>query len=471
MAKRCIAITTVVILLFASSPVLSYAQDSDSYVNPVPGEVSGKPWWEGLDDPVLTSLIEQGLKGNPDLGAIQQRYKQAKAVALANLSPVLPQVTVEFSGREAAIESLGANTIQQMEMAGQDVPNSYRSGTAYLVGRLNLDLFGRNIMSHMAARRDALSSEHNRNSLATNLAVSIARAYYDILAGRERLQAVKTQIKANEELLELLQLRYERGDADGLDVLQQKQQLAATKTQLPIAEAVLENSKQQLAVLLGKAPRDQPKIPYGVLPEIITLAPTGRPSDLTANRPDVKAATAKLKGESLRKKSAIVNFLPDISFYAQGGEQATWINEKEQETVWEVGGTISIPIFQGIGNIANYRQSKAGENAARNDLRRTRLAAIQKVEAALTQQKSAKNQLKAFNAQQEAASIALQQSKSRYISGLTNYQSVLTALNSQQQAQFNLIEARVALIDARITLLDSVGGRWTGNLVNANVGE
>ena len=66
---------------------------------------------------------------------------------------------------------------------------------------------------------------------------------------------------------------------------------------------------------------------------------------------------------------------------------------------------------------------------------------------------------------------ALQQSTSRYVSGLTNYQAVLTALTTQQQAELNVIDARSDLVVTKIALLDAAGGRWMENLGEFNEGN
>lgn len=464
MAPHRLWVFFLIILFLAVAVTESRAEKNDSYLHPVEGKISQQPWWEQIGDPTLKNLIKQGLAGNPGLHVAQSRIAQAKAIAFQNLTPVLPKISVELSGRETAIEQLGSNTIEQLEMAGEDVPDSYQSASAMLVGQLEVDLFAKRIMNFMGSKKDAESSLQDRDTEATALAVTIAQVYYEMMAGQDRVQAVQTQIKANENLLELVRLRYERGDATGLDVLQQKQQLAATATQLPAAQAALETSEQQLAVLLGKRPLDKVDLPSKKIPDSTTEIPTGRPSDIINNRPELKSAAASLDAAIHRKNNAILTFLPTVQIYGQAGEQASYIIENEQNFVWEAGLTLSIPIFQGGANVANYRQARAAQQLARNQYKKKSLEAIQRVESAIISEKRAKQQLEAYNLQLEAATLALQQSKQRYVLGVTEFQSVLTALNSMQQAQLNMIEARVAKINARISLLDALGGPWTQNL-------
>ena len=111
-------------------------------------------------------------------------------------------------------------------------------------------------------------------------------------------------------------------------------------------EAVLEDLQkmQDTKHLLGRLPRDKPDLPERELPMFDTAIPSGRPSDLAAHRPDMKAANASLRAEKARKNSAILQFLPTFQLYGQTGEQAKYINENEDDFVWEVGATVSILI-------------------------------------------------------------------------------------------------------------------------------
>ena len=430
-------------------------------------EDSDLPWWYRMNDPVLVSLIDQGFLENPSLLTIQSRAKQAQALSWVNLAPVLPQVSIELSGREAAIESLGSNTIEQMERIGQDVPDSYRNGSAMLVGKLDLDLFGRNTLNFIGSRHDAKASAADSDKQATSLSRMIAHAYLEVLAGRERLSAVLEQIKANEELLTLIQLRYERGNASGLEVLQQRQQLASTSTLLPAAQAALALAGQQLAVLLGKSPSETIEIPEKTVPSIQVQAPGVDQPDLMISRPDLRAADARKDAQSARRNNAIVTFLPTVGLYGQAGEQATYIVDQEQEFVWEVGATISIPLFAGGRNVANYQQAQAAKNAARHDLRRAQLEAQQELDTLQTQKEQYTRQVQAYTLQLKAATDALGQSKSRYLSGLVDYQTVLLALNARQQAQLSLIDARLNQLKVQISNWDARGGQWTHDLCSS----
>jgi outer membrane protein TolC len=64
----------------------------------------------------------------------------------------------------------------------------------------------------------------------------------------------------------------------------------------------------------------------------------------------------------------------------------------------------------------------------------------------------------------EAARLAFQESRARYLAGLATYIQVLTATNAWQQAELTLLQARRDLLGLRIQLHAAIGGAWTRGL-------
>jgi len=59
------------------------------------GEWLGKRWWESFEDPVLTRLIEQGLRESPTLKLAEERLKAAAQVALQKKAALYPELDLE----------------------------------------------------------------------------------------------------------------------------------------------------------------------------------------------------------------------------------------------------------------------------------------------------------------------------------------------------------------------------------------
>ena len=62
---------------------------------------------------------------------------------------------------------------------------------------------------------------------------NVGAAWYDLVAAQERRTFVREQVRVGEDLLQVVTLRYEGGEASALDVLQQKQQLGTSGQPFP----------------------------------------------------------------------------------------------------------------------------------------------------------------------------------------------------------------------------------------------
>jgi len=296
------------------------------------------------------------------------------------------------------------------------------------------------------------------------LAGNIARAYYDVVAAQEQLALLHGQIETNRALLELTELRYLTSEATGLDVLQQRQQLAATEALVPGARALARTRQQQLTVLLGRDVDDEATVSAAQLPGLPPDPATGRPLDLLDNRPDLKASGLRLQAAGARKNASIQSFLPGLALSGQVGTQAMYVDEMETQETWGVGATLSLPLFQGTANWASFVEARAAAGSATATHEQAVRQAVQQVEGALFNEQEVGAQLDAYRRMLEASQLAFTEARERYAAGLTNYLTVLTAINAQQQAELNVLSAHRSLIDARIAVHESLGGPWTAGL-------
>ena len=74
---------------------------------------------------------------------------------------------------------------------------------------MEIDVFGRQTLSTIAAGKEAQASAEGRNATMRSLSAQIGAAWYDLVAAREQLQIIEQQVAAGQEMLELIELRYE----------------------------------------------------------------------------------------------------------------------------------------------------------------------------------------------------------------------------------------------------------------------
>jgi len=435
------------------------------------------PWWEAIDDPQLAPVLNEALANNGDLEAVRLRADAAHLGAQALWAPMLPTLSLDASGNLAPLDSLGFQfggltggaptggaavplPMQLAQAAKEKPPEVYYSGQAALSARLKIDL-GRSFMSQQAQASEADASEDDRDARALAIAQQVARAYYDLVFARQQVKLIEQQIATNQQVLDVIELRFQSGsDASALDVLQQRQNLAAIETMLPSARANVNVLGQQLASLMGREDGSPPTVAetFPAIPPLVDAAD----ADAIGGRPDIRAARTRLDAASTRERAAMLSFLPTFGLTAQAGQQAIVFDIEDPSTqpFWGAGASVSIPLFVGGQRWAQWQQAGRATSASRAQLRQLELRAAQVANAAALREDGLREQLEASKKQLTAAEVALDKSKERYLHGIAPYQAVQVALNSTLGSRLTVLSTHRQLVDARLQRLDAEGGQW-----------
>ncbi|MEO0811628.1 MAG: TolC family protein, partial [Myxococcota bacterium] len=344
------------------------------------------------------------------------------------------------------------------------------SGNAGINAQWQIDIWGQSYLAYRAAELQRDASTGDRDGVSLALANQVAAAYFDVVLAKNSIALVQEQIDANRRLLELIELRFERGDSTGLDVLQQKQQTHAREAELPPLRSQLRAAELRLTLLVGEAPNAGEAQTASALPPLPLAPALGSPQDLVDHRPDLRAALRRAEAASKQASSALRVHLPTLS--ANGSYQVNYFRLDEGNTVrdWRGGLNLSLPLFSGFGDSAQVSEARASESNAVNALSQSFLTAVQEVENAAVNERELSEQVQLLQEASTAADAALEESEARYVNGLTNYLAVLTALNAAQGAKRSLLQAKRSALAARLQLHQALGGPWTQTLTVANAG-
>jgi NodT family efflux transporter outer membrane factor (OMF) lipoprotein len=441
--------------------------DDQRYEQSVPGEVASDPWWRSLDDPDLERLVELGLRQNHDLASAEAAVRSARAMAAQAGAALAPLASVDLASSTSPTDSMGFQFGGGSlgGMMGDDAPETYTSASAMVKASWQPDIWGGQILSWRAGRFDLEATRGDRDAAALAVSTAIASTWYDLVATQAQLRILEDQRRAVAELLEGTEARWNQGDASGLDVLQQRQQLAATEAQLPAIRAARTQLERALLMLLAQPdPAELPGLP-SALPEVPSTPPTGVPADLLENRPDLRAAMARYESSEARARAALRSFLPKVGLAAQAGRQYFVTDETKEIDTWTVSGSVSVPLWQARGAHTGLQTSRAASDAAAHALSSAALGAVMEVEAALAVEAELRAQVEATGRQVEAAALAFEQSREHYLKGVATYPQVLVAQQADLQARVSLLSAQRSLLDARISLHEALGGRWTAREV------
>lgn len=444
-------------------------------------------WWTSFGDPALDALVVEALEANHDLGGAQARIHSAQGVAVQNLAPLLPTASFDV-GLNASPSANAANQIApQLQKLFEDLaelsenipgqpaeeeedteedPDVTWNGSALFNFGLNIDL-GRSAFAFRAAQLDAAAARGDRDGVARVLVQQVVGAWLDVRTARARIALVEQQIATNEILLDITRRRFVGGDSRGLDVLQQQQQLAATRALLPTARQLLRLRSVQLATLLGRDPSN-PQLPdspeLASLPALPPNPGVGTPRDLVDLRPDVRAAQARYLAAQARVVSGALSFAPTFRLTGNLGWGLRWFNEWDSWETWGFGAAVSVPLFGGGQRHGAMRQANGAADAAAHTLSQAILTAQGEVESALAREDTEGERLAALQEVLTASRTAYEESTRQYAGGLVNYLTVLTSLASLQSSELNHLQAQRDLLGARVDLHTALGTPWAGNL-------
>jgi NodT family efflux transporter outer membrane factor (OMF) lipoprotein len=403
------------------------------------GIQSQNRWWEALDDPVLGSLIEKALSANLTLKQIHARIEQTVAAEKQAASFMFPDLDAGASGRKDWESDRKAE-------------NTYNASLSL---SWEIDLWGRISSARKAAQHDIMATREELEAAALLLSAGVAETYFRIIEQNLQLLLLDQQIKAGETFLELIELRFGYGESSVVDVYQQRQQLASTRSQVPVVKSLLRTLENRLQIQLGRSPGDLTMEVAGDFPELPKLPLTGIPVNLLQNRPDLRRIYNEMAAIDYRVAEAVADRFPKIELGGSAGFTDGFSTEDRLMTL----------LLQAIAPVIDWdrRSSEVRKQEAmfREELARyseSYLVAIEEVENALWQEKYQLDLLQALENQISIARSNLNETRNRYQQGLTDYLPVLTALQSLQRLERDILSGRRQLISIRILLHRSLGG-------------
>ncbi len=409
-------------------------------------------WWRAFQVPALDTLVDAALEGSLDVRRAYARVSQAEALAKAAASGQLPAVNATAQvGGARNVFNLGSLGLRSIEAA------NYQLGVN---ASYEVDLWGRVSSAREAADLDVAASREDLDTLRIAVAARVVETSLGAAGEQELLALLEAQEASTAKLVELVELRFAQGLASAIEVYQQRQQLAALRSQKPLASARRAVFENQLAILLGRPPGTLEVQPPTALPPAPPMPAAGIPSEVLARRPDVRAAMKRIVAADHRVASAIAAQYPTISLSASTGFQSPDLAIFFESWVWNLLSGIVAPIFDGGRRAAEADRARAAVEDAVNAYSQAVLTALGEVEDALAQTARQADHVSLVEEQLTIAKAAYDEAEIRYLNGLGTYLEVLTALRAVQQAEQTLLQARRQLLSLRVQLHRALGGGW-----------
>jgi NodT family efflux transporter outer membrane factor (OMF) lipoprotein len=404
----------------------------------------------------LDHLIRQALADSPTLSLARARILEAQENRRAQFGGLFPSVDANVSAS------------RQKTSAAQFGQPDTSSGTFTLFNTsvnvsYSFDLFGTTRRQLEALDSQIEYQQFQMEGAHLTLASTIVVTAVKEAALRSQIRATREIADLQEKQLAVVERRLELGGVSLPDVLAQQTQLAQTRTTLPPMERDLEQTRHQLAVLIGRLPGE------AVLPEfdldglkLPEELPVSLPSSLVRQRPDIRAAEALLHAASARVGVATARLYPQITLTAGFGSMAATADSlfDGTSTIWNLGAGLLQPLFHGGTLSAQQRAAAAAYDQAAAQYRETVLGSFQSVADVLRALEADARTLEAQAETEMIAGESLNLTRKQFQLGAVNYLTLLNAQRQYQEARIGIVRAQAARFADTAALFQALGGGW-----------
>jgi multidrug efflux system outer membrane protein len=413
-------------------------------------------WWAVFGDEGLNRLEEQAARQNQHLKAAVARVSEARATARVARGELMPSLDLAPSWTRQRFSP------NQVPSFGNLTGNNF---SVPLDFSYELDLWGRVRRSFESAHAEAQASLADYYNVLLTLQSDVAQNYFGLRSLDAEIATVTGTAELRRAQVKLVRSRFEGGIGNDLDIARAETELATTeaeaaslaqrRTELENALAILAGNNPAVFRLPARTPNDWDP----AAPEI----PAGLPSELLERRPDVSESERLLASANARIGVAKAAFFPVISLTASGGYLSGELDSlfNWDSRVWSIGPSISLPIFAGGRNRANYRRSQAAFEEAVARYRQQVLVAFGDVENSLAGIRHLADQSAAQQRAVTQARRAANLATERYRSGIVSYIEVIDASRDALQAERGAAQLAGQRLIATVQLIKALGGGWT----------
>lgn len=444
------------------------AKPASSAAAPAVAEV---PWKQYFPDARLQGLIRQALDSNRDL-----------RVAVLNVDQLRAAYQIQNADRFPTLNGTVSGSRGPSNASPYPLTTTVTGGVT--VAAYELDLFGRVRSLSEAASAQVLASEEARKSAHIGLVASVANQYYALWADRWQLALTEQTLRSREEALKLLQLKFDSGVLNELDLRSAQSLVEAARITRAQAQRQWSQDLNALALLVG-GPVAADRLPPEPQLDVQTLGrsadsqgaaqavlatlwpdlselPVGLSSDVLLQRPDIAQAEQQLIAANANIGAARAARFPRISLTGSAGVVSDSLSGlfDDGRNAWTFAPSLSVPLFDAGRGKAGVDAALVKRDIAVAQYDKAVQTAFKEVADALTARRTYAEQAQAQLAQAQAEAARLRLSTMRYETGVASQLDLLDAQRSLFASQQALIASQLARQQAHIGVYRALGGGW-----------
>lgn len=423
-------------------------------------------WKTYFKDPYLVALIDTALKNNQELNITLQEIAIARNEIRMRKGDYLPFVSLKAG---AGLEKVGRYTPrgaaeEAIEIApGRKTPEPLGDFLVAANVSWEIDIWHKLRNAKKAAVSRYLGSMEGKNYVVTNLIAEVANSYYELLALDNQLKIVQQNIQIQTSALEVVKLQKEATRVTELAVRKFEAEVLNTKSlQYDIQQQITE-TENRINFLLARFPQPIARNADAFNSSLPEAIHEGLPSQLLANRPDIKQAEQELAASKLDVKVAKAQFYPSLGISASVGYQAfnpAFLIKTPLSLLYSLAGEMVAPLINRNAIKANYKNASARQVQAVYNYERVILNAYVEVANQLSKINNLQNSYSLKQKEVEALTQSISISNDLFKSARADYMEVLMTQRDALQSKFELIETQKQQLNAAVNIYQALGGGW-----------
>jgi multidrug efflux system outer membrane protein len=423
-------------------------------------------WRNFFTDPNLVNLIDTALKRNQELNMTLQEIEIAKTDVLFRQGALRPSVSARLG---IGVEKVGRYTSQGAGDAtteikpGKEMPEPLSDFASAAYATWEVDIWKKLRNAKKAAINRYLSSIEGKNFVLTNLIAEVASSYYELLAMDNQLQIVQQNIALQKNALEVVKIQKEAARETELAVQKfSAEVLRSQSLEFDIRQRITE-TENHINFLLARYPQPIPRSNTGFLSLMPAVVQPGIPSQLLANRSDIRQAELDLAAAKLDVKVARAEFYPSFEISAAMGFQAfnpTYLVKFPESLLYSLAGDLAGPIINRSAIKAEFYSANARQIQAMYNYERTILNGYLEVSTQLSKIDNLEKSYAIKKQQVDVLTKSIDISNELFKNARADYLEVLMTQRDALETKLDLVETKKEQLTALITVYRALGGGW-----------
>lgn len=431
---------------------------------PAPEETELDPLAPGPLVLDLDRVVALALERNPALRAVVEQLDEVSAGVEDARADALPQVAVTASWSRSRNPAF-LNNPDFEEIVEQFPGGSFEPGEQELYSVATevsqaIFTFGKIKAAVELARLAGGVVDAQIETARLETALVAAEAYYRLLAAERAVGAVQAQRRARQEALEVVEARFDIGEATRLEQLRSRSSLAEVGPELAARRGDVEVAASRLRVVLGLPPETE------LAPEVVAPREPPRARSLDAlldlarsRRPEL--VDLALQRETLEKRQDVLRSegKPQVDFAGYYGRQVRLPEDVTDPLFadWLVSVGLRWELFDGGRRKGQVAQLESQRQQLGWQLRDLESQVVLDIETSLARYRSALARLEAAELAAETAREAARVAAETYREGVSLQADLLDAQQREVEAEILLIDAAAGARIEAARLARSVG--------------